>query len=136
MSLLVCPRAQCSVPAYSSPTSMICRSVSHHHAVCSRMTPSSIESSPQPKTDQLFKKTSGAWKTGRLSGTWHSTRTSAADYCSPDLATMKTTTMSSMDTHWRRSPLQSTLGSPSRATSDGRRTSTTSAPKGTGCLAS
>ena len=72
---------------------MICRSVSHHHAVCSRMTPSSIDSSPQPKTEQPFKNTSGAWKTGRLSGTWHSTRTSAADYRSPDLATMKITTI-------------------------------------------
>ena len=116
----MCPRAQCSVPAYSLPTSMICRCGSHHHDVCLPMIPSSTDSLPQRKTDEPFKTSSGAWETGRLSGTWHSTRTSAADYRSPDLATMKITTMSSMDTHWRRSPLRSTLGSPSRATSDGR----------------
>ena len=89
-TLLVCARAQCSVLAYS----MICRCGSHHHvhAVCLPI-PSSTDSLPQPKTEQPFKKTSGAWKTGRLSGTWHSTRTSAADYYSPDLARMKITTV-------------------------------------------
>ena len=75
---------------------------------CLQTTPFCAVSVFVPKTKWYYSRTFSIWRSGNLSGTCHSTLTSAATSCSQEARRAATQTTRSMGRHWRPSPPPST----------------------------